>query len=276
MSVNLVNGDTLNSDFTAIANSIRAKTGSASTLAYSVGDPSAFTSAIASIPSGGGVSWTDVWCGSETDFANISPKVSTTLYMVMSENYVSLYRMYVGDTLVYPKATAMSGYDFYIENVCFGNANVDTTDVIHFPQLFSTTNASRSWQIDLVMDKLDSGPSSSESVIFGTSVNSGTRIEFFWYNNSTMRVYTQAPALSGERSIGDYRNSVLHIIKDNSKLSFYDSTNTLITEFAFEPTGASDSQYNQLGFYKGTSNTYGRSIIIKSFGFKWLSPEPTP
>jgi hypothetical protein len=54
MSVNLVNGDTLNSDFTAICNAIRAKTGGSGTIAYAPGDTSAITSAIASIPSGGG------------------------------------------------------------------------------------------------------------------------------------------------------------------------------------------------------------------------------
>ena len=56
MSVNLVNGDTLNSDFTSICNAIRAKTGGSSTIAYAPGDTSAITSAIASIPSGGGSS----------------------------------------------------------------------------------------------------------------------------------------------------------------------------------------------------------------------------
>jgi len=39
MSVNLVNGDTLDLDFTAIANTIRTKTGSADTIPYSVGHP---------------------------------------------------------------------------------------------------------------------------------------------------------------------------------------------------------------------------------------------
>ena len=46
MSVNLVNGDTLDLDFTAIANTIRTKTGSADTIHYSVGHPENFINPI--------------------------------------------------------------------------------------------------------------------------------------------------------------------------------------------------------------------------------------
>lgn len=53
MSVNLVNGDTLNSDFTAICNAIRAKTGDANTISYSPGNTTAITTAIGSISGGG-------------------------------------------------------------------------------------------------------------------------------------------------------------------------------------------------------------------------------
>ena len=56
MSVNLVNGDTLNSDFTAICNKIREKTGGSSPISYTVGNPSNIVSAIDSISGGGGSS----------------------------------------------------------------------------------------------------------------------------------------------------------------------------------------------------------------------------
>ena len=46
MSVNLVNGDTLDLDFTAIADVIRTKTGSADTIPYSVGHPENFVNPI--------------------------------------------------------------------------------------------------------------------------------------------------------------------------------------------------------------------------------------
>ena len=55
MSVNLVNGDTLNSDFTAICNKIREKTGGSSPISYTVGNPSNIVSAIDSISGGGSV-----------------------------------------------------------------------------------------------------------------------------------------------------------------------------------------------------------------------------
>lgn len=55
MSVNLVNGDTLDSDFTAICNKIREKTGGSSPISYTVGNPSNIVGAIDSISSGGGV-----------------------------------------------------------------------------------------------------------------------------------------------------------------------------------------------------------------------------
>lgn len=54
MSVNLVNGDTLNSDFTAICNKIRAKTGDSNTISYTVGHPENIVNAIDSISGGGG------------------------------------------------------------------------------------------------------------------------------------------------------------------------------------------------------------------------------
>lgn len=67
MSVNLVNGDTLNSDFTAICNKIREKTGDANTIAYAPGNPTNIVNAIDSISGGGatgvnllnGVTYTD-------------------------------------------------------------------------------------------------------------------------------------------------------------------------------------------------------------------------
>lgn len=54
MSVNLVNGDTLNSDFTAICNAIRTKGGASSTISYTPGNTTDIVNAINSIPSGGG------------------------------------------------------------------------------------------------------------------------------------------------------------------------------------------------------------------------------
>lgn len=54
MSVNIVNGSQLSSDLEDIADAIRVKTGDSNTISYTVGDPSAFVNAIASIPSGGG------------------------------------------------------------------------------------------------------------------------------------------------------------------------------------------------------------------------------
>ena len=53
MSTNLVNGDTLNSDFTAICNKIREKTGDANTIAYAPGNPTNIVNAIDSISGGG-------------------------------------------------------------------------------------------------------------------------------------------------------------------------------------------------------------------------------
>jgi len=54
MSVNLVNGDTLNSDFTAICNAIRTKGGASGQIAYAPGNTTNIVSAINNIPSGGG------------------------------------------------------------------------------------------------------------------------------------------------------------------------------------------------------------------------------
>lgn len=54
MSVNLVNGDTLNSDFTAICNAIRTKGGASGQIAYAPGNPSNIVGAINNISGGGG------------------------------------------------------------------------------------------------------------------------------------------------------------------------------------------------------------------------------
>lgn len=51
MSVEIVNGSQLSSDLEDIADAIRAKTGSSAPIPYTVGDPSNFINAIASIPS---------------------------------------------------------------------------------------------------------------------------------------------------------------------------------------------------------------------------------
>lgn len=81
MSVNIVNGDTLDTDFTAICNAIRAKTGDPSTIAYTPGDTSAITAAIASIGGGG---------GGEYDTPNLVYGVSwTTGYVIDSNGVIS-------------------------------------------------------------------------------------------------------------------------------------------------------------------------------------------
>lgn len=81
MSINLVNGDTLDSDFTAICNKIRAKTGDSNPISYSVGNPSNIVNAIDSIGGGG---------GGEYDTPNLVYGVSwTTGYIIDSNGVIS-------------------------------------------------------------------------------------------------------------------------------------------------------------------------------------------
>lgn len=131
MSVNIVNGDTLDTDFTSLANHIRAKTGSATTLTYVPGDISEFTDAIDSISGGGGgvnhnlltseTQWVDGYVISNTGVISASA----------SHRYSELIPVTTGDILLVVQRTNGQGGDVYVRLIGYdanGNFTSCTID----------------------------------------------------------------------------------------------------------------------------------------------------
>lgn len=213
---------------------------------------------------GGGSPITDYWFGNQTDFEAVQTKLPTTEYVVETDDGRP-YRIYHGSTLIFPTAAEIGDYDFYIKDVDF----------------YGEQNSVKFWQYDYTKDwRIDmkatiDTTTTNENIIFGSTNGSGSAgsFEFFFYQNANWRIYV-VPTLSGDRNLGNLNGQDITIIHQNDMLSFYTrsgSTLTLIKEWAYVPTSASNN-YFYLGRYK---TTYGTGVHIDYFGFKILEQEAT-
>lgn len=214
--------------------------------------------------SGGGGTITAYWIGSQTEYEAVSPKLSTTEYLVIVPEG-RVYRIYHGSTLIYPTAAEVAGWDFYIKDVDFyGSAS----GYVQFVNM-TAVNFVRPWRMDI---KATATQAITENIFVGsTSTGSSgyAAFELFLYSNQ-WRIYTKNPTLSGDRNLGDLNGLDVTIISQNDKLSFYTrsgETLTLVKEFAYTPTTGAANVYWQLGRF---GSTYADDVHIDYFGFKFL------
>lgn len=240
MSVNLVNGDTLNSDFTAICNAIRTKGGASSTISYTPGNTTDIVNAINSIPSGGG-SVTPTF--TETVICDNSVE-GTTL------NFTDDYTNY--DLLlfeVYNTSTLKTSYMLTIPEVISHIRTISSND-INFNEFgnnqyvcYATTNI-RSWTRyggrNLVIKKVTGLVCSNATV---------TKTTFYERVDRTTTAVTVEPV----EDLADYDYIFLA-----SSTNSYDETQP-----CFPPIKVDKVFFEETPFYRGSffkyNDTYGLS-----------------
>ena len=265
MSVNLVNGDTLNSDFTAICNAIRTKGGASSTISYTPGNTTDIVNAINNIPSGG-TPITDAWIGTIAEYNALVSIDDTTLYTILYAGTLTrVYRQYLGHTLVYG-VTDATYTDFYDEDITLNQQYLDTGI-----QILSSTNISRDWEI--IYSKTVNTSGISKRDIVGNSKEDSTDERFYFYFNGgiySQNFYFSDNANAGQ-TVGYWDDTrEIKIRKENGYVTFYDLRNDSWLQegqFAWNYSTASTMSL-LLGGYNGTSRFIG---TVNKFGFRWLS-----
>ena len=159
-----------------------------------------------------------------------------------------------------------TGYDYYVENIDLKRNSYLITD----QEIFSSTNRTRSYQIDFKMLV----EQASEAPFIGTNSNvTECNLEIF-NTGSTSYIYLKKyTGSSGTALSQNIDNKDVTILYDGTTGTFtFKIDGTTIDTFTFSslPSSTYNPSYLNVGRYVGGSTYYFNGYCYY-FGFKWLS-----